>query len=189
MRSLWQSRKADREERRRRIMKVLTQAPDLVSNPQPPAQPQVDAQGIEYRDYHDSPASRKRHHTERYRQASPGAIVERWTNAKSGFVGYLTGRGYTSGEIERILNDGTSMHTVRGMWRRWGLPLTETGGRRSFVVPVSLGRSARSKLAKSAKKVGITPDEFLRRIIVSVVDDDLYKAVVDDRFDEPQPKS
>lgn len=168
----------------------MTPPPVVEEIVEPQPEPKVDAQGIGYREYHDSPAgSRKRHHTERFRDLSNAKrLVERWTNAKAGFVGFLTGRGYTSTEIERIINDGTSKDTVRGLWRRWGLPLTETGGRRCFVVPVPLKQVTRQQLTRRARQAGVTPDEFLRRIIISVVEDDLYKAVVDDRFD-PEPES
>ncbi|ESZ21399.1 hypothetical protein X737_04505 [Mesorhizobium sp. L48C026A00] len=42
-------------------------------------------------------------------------------------------------------------------------------------------------MTKQAKKVGITPEQFLRRIIVCVLDDDLYETV-DDRFDASNKK-
>ncbi|MBZ9678242.1 hypothetical protein [Mesorhizobium sp. ES1-1] len=158
----------------------------------PPIEPsmqQLAGGPIEYRHYHDAPAAKplgkgKRVHTDRYQV--PRAILS-WSNAKCALVGYLTGRGYTSREIERILNDGTSKDTVRGQWRRWGLPLPEQNGQRVAVMPVALASGPRNKLSQRAKKVGIAPDEFLRRIIVCVLDDDLYQAVVDDRFD-PKPK-
>jgi len=145
---------------------------------------------IEYRHYHDAPAAKplgkgKRVHTDRYK--APWPILS-WSNAKCAYVGYLTGRGYSSREIERILRDGTSKDTVRGQWRRWGLPLPEMNGQRVSVLPVALPFGPRTKLSQSAKQVGIAPDEFLRRIIVCVLDDDLYRAVVDDRFD-PKPSS
>lgn len=150
---------------------------------------QLDGSAIQYRNYHDAPAAKplgkgKRVHTDRYK--TPWSII-RWSNAKCALVGYLTGRGYTSREIEKILNDGTSKDTVRGQWRRWGLPLPEQNGQRVAVMPVALASGPRNKLSQRAKKVGIAPDEFLRRIIVCVLDDDLYQAVVDDRFD-PKPK-
>ncbi|MER9125424.1 hypothetical protein NKH81_20415 [Mesorhizobium sp. M0959] len=140
---------------------------------------------IKYRHYHDAPAAKplgkgKRFHTDRYK--APWPLLS-WSNAKCAYIGYLTGRGYTSGEIERILRDGTSKDTIRGQWRRWGLPLPEVKGQRCSIMPVALGFGPRTKLTKRAKQVGIAPDEFLRRIILSVLDDDLYQAVVDDRFD------
>ena len=146
--------------------------------------------GIVYRNYHDAPATKplgkgKRVHTDRY--DTPRSVLA-WSNAKCALVGYLTGRGYTSTEIEQILHDGTSSATVRGQWRRWGLPLPEVNGHRCSIIPVPLTVGPRTKLAKQAKKLGITPDEFLRRIIVCVVDDDLYRAVVDDRFDVSKQK-
>jgi hypothetical protein len=150
----------------------------------------ADAASVTTRNYHDSPAAKplgpgKRKHWQRYKL--PTSFATAWTNAKAGYVGFLTGRGYTSPEIEKILADGTSRETVRGMWRRWGLPLPETGGRRCAVLPVALSVDARRRLGIRAKKVGITPEEWIRRILISAVDDDLYDAVTDGRFDKKSP--
>lgn len=145
---------------------------------------------ITYRNYFDSPAGKelaagKHHHTDRFEIAHPHK--ETWSNAKCGYVGYLTGRGYMSKEIERILNDGTIAASIRGQWRRWGLPIAEMGGRRCSVMPIGISMQLRAKLSKRARAAGLSPDEWLRRVILCAVDDDLYRAIVDDRFD-PKPK-
>ncbi|MHA6687717.1 hypothetical protein [Mesorhizobium sp. A556] len=159
----------------------------------PPIAPEIDDVApdntIRYREYHDSPTKKplapgKRHHTERFRISQ--TRIDRWTSAKAAYIGYLTGRGYTSVDIAKIMNDGTSKETVRGQWRRWGLPRAEIDGTRCTIVPVPLFTGTRKRLSKCAAKVGCAPDEFLRRIIVSVVEDDLYVAVTDGRFD-PKP--
>ncbi|MER8563706.1 hypothetical protein [Mesorhizobium sp. M0578] len=58
---------------------------------------------------------------------------------------------------------------------------------RFSILPVPLPVGPRTKLTKQAKKVGITREQFLRRIIVCVPDDDLYQTV-DDRFDASNKK-
>jgi hypothetical protein len=163
-------------------------AGDLASDP---ADMQTDAPPVSERHYHDSPATKrlgegKKFHWQRYKGAPR---VESWTNAKAGYVGFLTGRGYMSPEIEKILADGTSRETVRGLWRRWGLPIPQTGGRRCAIVPVAMTTETRRKLSIRAKKVGVTPDEWIRRILISAIDDDLYAAVTDGRFDKKLPPS
>jgi hypothetical protein len=123
----------------------------------------------------------KRAKTDRFR--IPGLAVERRTNAWAALVGFLTGRGYMSNEIEKILADGTSRETVRRMWKLWGLPLSETGGRRKISVPIELSVRERQILADRARRRGIAPAEYLRRIATCALTDDLYDAVTDGKFD------
>ncbi|WP_198032773.1 hypothetical protein [Mesorhizobium sp. L48C026A00] len=94
----------------------------------------------------------------------------------------------TSGEIERILRDGNSNpHDPRSV-AAMGAAAASGGEWQSFsILPVPLPVGPRTKLTKQAKKVGITPEQFLRRIIVCVLDDDLYETV-DDRFDASNKK-
>lgn len=129
-----------------------------------------------------NPKRVKRHSSERYRATQ--LIVERWTNAKSALVAYLTGKGHTSVQIAEMLNDGTRPETIRRMWKLWELPLDSTGGRHRATVPVPLFAHERVALAILAKKVGVSPEEFLRRISICVISDDLYGAVTDGRFDD-----
>lgn len=145
---------------------------------------------IVYREYFDSPNTRplnkqKRHYTDRF--VIHRLLVKGWSNAKCAHVAYLTGRGYLSHEIEKILNDGTIAATIRGQWRRWGLPIPEKGGKRCYILPVVLTLGTRTKLSARARKVGISPDEWIRRVLLSAIDDDLYVAVTDGRFD-PKPE-
>lgn len=124
---------------------------------------------------------RKTHHTERYR--GKHLLVERWTNAKSAHVAYLTGKGVPATEIAKMLNDGVHPATIRAMWRRWRLPMAPTGGRHIATVPVSLVAHERHLLTQRAKKLKIAPEEYLRRIAICAVSDDLYAAVTDGRFE------
>lgn len=128
------------------------------------------------------PLPPKRAPTDRYR--IPGLAVERRTNAWAAMVGFLTGRGYMSTEIERILRDGTSSDTVRRMWKLWALPMHETGGRRKVSVPVELNVRERMLLASHARRLGISPHEFLRRIATCALTDNLYDAITDGKFDQ-----
>lgn len=145
----------------------------------------LDPQGVPVTDYFDSPAHKfspdgpKAHHTDRFTGLP---LVERWTNAKAGYIGYLTGRGYTSVKIAKIMADGVNSATVRGMWRRWGLP--RPTHRSDRILPIEMTGTRLSLLSQRAKAVGLTPNEFARRVLVCVVTDDLYHAVVDDKFDK-----
>lgn len=129
---------------------------------------------------------RKKHHTERMRGEK--LLVERWTNAKSAYVAYLTGKGVASTEIAKTLNDGVNPATIRAMWRRWRLPMTPTGGRHVATVPVPLMAHERTLLTQRAKKLKIAPEEYLRRISVCALSDDLYAAVTDGRFDDKRTR-
>jgi len=137
------------------------------------------------RHYHDSGALKthpaKKHFTEKFRASM---TVERWTNAKSAFVAYLTGKGRTAPQIAAELADGTIPETIRGMWRRWGLPMETARGRTYCAVGIWLSKSERSVLGNRALARGISPEEYLRRIAVCAVADDLYDAVTDGRFDQ-----
>lgn len=181
--SIDEKRAARRERRRRPREQEVAHANEFAT---PPAD---DPLAVSFGSYFDSPNGKakpdrgKRHWTERWRA---NMRVERWTNAKAAFISYLTGRGYTAPEIERILGDGTSAATIRGQWRRWGLPIPEQQGKRCTIVPVALPLSIRTKLSVRAREAGIRPNEFLHRVITCIVTDDLYRAVVDDRFD-PKP--
>lgn len=125
--------------------------------------------------------SSKRHHTERHRQK--GMLVERWTNAKAAYVAYLTGKGVPSSEIAKTLNDGVRPETIRAMWRRWRLPMPPAGARHAATVSVNLYADERGLLARRARTLGIAPEEYLRRVAICAVTDDLYAAVTDGRFD------
>ncbi len=125
---------------------------------------------------------RKKHHADRFRGSK--LFVERWSNAKAAHVAYLTGKGASSTEIANILNDGVHSATIRAMWRRWRLPMTPTGGRHVATVPVPLMARERTLLTQRAKKLSIAPEEYLRRISVCALSDDLYAAVTDGRYND-----
>lgn len=125
------------------------------------------------------PSAVKRHFTERYR----GAFVSRWTVAKGAYIGFLTGLGMSSREIERRMGDGTSSATVRLMWRKWGLPRDEIGGPRHRRFFIDLTFTERAKLLRQAERRGLTAEEYIRRMIVCAIGDDMYDAIVDREFE------
>ena len=118
--------------------------------------------------------------TDRIRR--PNQTIERRTNAWAANVGYLTGRGFQSPEIASVLHDGTSSDTVRRMWKLWGLARLGKAAR-AVHVPVRLSAHERRVLAQRASRKGISAEEWLRRLAVCAIADDLYNAVTDGRFD------
>lgn len=119
----------------------------------------------------------KVHSYDRYR--GTGVFVERWTNAKAAMIGYLHGKRLNAREIADHLNDGTSDATIRAaLRRRYDLPANPS----SAAVIVDLNPVRKKTIEDRAKKLHCTPDEYARRIVVSVIDDDLYEAVIDGRF-------
>lgn len=107
--------------------------------------------------------------------------MTQFSNEKAARIGYLTGRGLDSIKIALDLNDDTTPATVRRMWKHWGL--VEGTGRAVVEVPVPLEAAHRRKLERQANILGIEPSEFIRRIAICAVEDDLYQAVTDGRFD------
>jgi hypothetical protein len=126
---------------------------------------------VTFADYHDAPSG------ERKEIGRP--LPPNWSNEKAALVGYMAGRGDTSREIAAALADGTSRETVRGMWRRWGLPIPIKGGRRCFILPTAMDIQTRAILTIRAEAAGVSPTEFIERVLKCVVRDDLYNAVVD----------
>lgn len=122
---------------------------------------------------------RKRHHSERFR--GPNLLIERWTNAKAGHVGFNLGMAKSTVEVSKILADGTSPETIRSIAKKWRLPLHKIRkGKRGVLVQISPihGR----KLDEQAAKLGISSEEFARRILECSVSDNLYGAITDGRF-------
>lgn len=106
---------------------------------------------------------------------------KRWSNAKAAHVGFWTGKGRSSREIAEILADGTSGHTIRRQWYLWRLPSHGRAQKLVFVnVPMSY--QDRQAINRRAKRMGITPEEFIRRVSLCAALDDLYQAVTDGRF-------
>ena len=120
------------------------------------------------------PPPKKRHHTERYR--FPGGRTERWTNAKSAWIGFHLGQQLSSRHIEELIRDGTSAATIRRMVKLWELPIKSM--RRGIVV--SIPRQSRIRLEKLASKRGITPERYLDRICYFAIRDDMFDAIVDE---------
>ncbi|WP_378952158.1 hypothetical protein [Mesorhizobium sp. ANAO-SY3R2] len=123
----------------------------------------------------------KRHPSERLRASM--LYVERWTNAKAALIGFRTGQGHTAVAIAEMLADGTSSDSIRCMWRKWRLPIDRTGGRQRGQVPVILTAHQRKLLAKHARRLGLNPEEYLRRVASVAIEDNLYAAVTDGKFD------
>lgn len=118
----------------------------------------------------------KKHHTDRIR--APGTVIERWTNAKAGYVGFLTGQGKSSIDIEAILRDGTSAATIRRMQKLWRIPMHEV--KRGYIVPLSYHK--RRLAEQQAAALRISTEEFLKRICECTIGDGLYQAVTDGRY-------
>ena len=106
---------------------------------------------------------------------------KRWSQSKAAHVGFWTGKGRSSREIAEILADGPTGHTIRRQWYNWRLP---SHGRAQklvfFNVPMSY--HDRRVINRRAKKIGIPPEEFIRRVSLCAAMDDLYQAVTDGRF-------
>ncbi|PWE55445.1 hypothetical protein DEM27_15425 [Metarhizobium album] len=119
-------------------------------------------------------ANVKRHHTERFKGYR---LVERWTNGKAAHIGFWLGNHKTSGEVSKLLADGTSQETIRAMIRRWRLPMQES--KSGYVVKLDTYR--KKLLIREASKRGITPEALLKRVADCVIGDRLYDAVLDDK--------
>lgn len=92
-------------------------------------------------------------------------------------MGYLLGLGMTARSIATRIDCSPSM--VKEMRRQWELPAS--GAKRG--VRVDLDQAHRKLLEQRAKAKGIEPGEFLRRISICAVQDDMYEAIVDGSFD------
>lgn len=106
------------------------------------------------------------------------AIPKSWTNEKVAALAYLAGRGHTGREIARVLDE--SVNTVKRVRLAAGLPDISGPDWIGFRIPLDNGR--RAELNRQASGLGITPAEFIRRILICVLEDRLYENVVDGRF-------
>lgn len=102
--------------------------------------------------------------------------MERWTNAKSAWIGFKLGQQMSSVAIEKEIADGTSAATIRRMIYLWKLPVQ--GMRRGIVV--QLTKASKAKLEKLAARRGMTPEQYLDRLCHHAIRDDLYSAIVDE---------
>ena len=113
--------------------------------------------------------------------------VETWPNAKVGLVGFLIGRGVTRGEIAKLLGVGEGSLFAR--WRQWAVlpghsrPRQDRPGHPSKNVLVTIPKYQRRKLVKLAKREGLTPEEWVRRVAGAALADDLYGVITDGKFD------
>lgn len=112
----------------------------------------------------------KRHPTERYRGGHQW--VERWTTAKAGYVGFLTGRGYSADAIAERLNDGTKPGTVRERWADWGIE-----GERGVMIVIPVSIQERANLTSRAQQHGIPIEKYAKLLLLAC-------SMPRDRFDE-----
>jgi hypothetical protein len=101
-------------------------------------------------------------------------------NSKAALVGFLVGQGHTAPAIARALDDGTTDNMVKHWKRKWKLSALMPG--RTVEFGFDLSAAQKADLNEQAGALGISPSEFVRRILVCVLDDDLYPAVIDGRF-------
>lgn len=93
------------------------------------------------------------------------AFIERWTNAKAAFIGWLLGRGYSSVAIAEVLDDGTDDATVREMARKWALRVPKMRSDEVYlVVPVTVRQ--RANIQARAQQEGLGPEEWARQLLV-----------------------
>lgn len=100
------------------------------------------------------------------RQRGGAAFVERWTNARAGVIGFLTGRGYSSCSIAERIDDRPE--TVRRMWTLWDLSAYGHDGRAPQVV-VPLSQRDRAHLAGAAATAGLTIEAYCEQILVNSI--------------------
>lgn len=101
-----------------------------------------------------------------------------WPNEKAALAGYLAGKGHSASEIAKLLGDGTREATTRRMLSSWGLPSLY-----GDPIAIELKRPLRRKLGQQAAVQGLMPSEYLRHICVCAIEDDMYNAIVDGRFE------
>jgi hypothetical protein len=94
-------------------------------------------------------------------------------------VGYQLGRGRMATDIALELGDGTSGRLIRRM-RDWA-GLKEFGNLPGSTSVVTRLNSHQARLLrKRARAQGMTTEEWLQRVGVKAIEDDLYEAIVDD---------
>lgn len=105
-------------------------------------------------------------------------MIERYTNAKAALIGFLHGLGQDSQQIAKQLDDGTMPETIRALIRaKYDLPRSPL----TATIWAAIDHTRRHKIKARAEVLGITPEEFARRVLMCVIDDDLYTAVIDGR--------
>lgn len=99
------------------------------------------------------------------RHRGGNAYIEKWTNARAAFIGFLLGRGYSSPVIAETLADGTSDATVRDMAKKWGLPSWGRSSDCFMVIPMK--QRDRATIAARAQQEGLSQEEWCRRMVVA----------------------
>lgn len=102
------------------------------------------------------------------RQRGGVAFVERWTNARAGVIGFLTGRGNSSPAIAELLDDGTDAATIRRMWVLWNF---EAFGHEASapIISVPLSKRDRAHLASAAVRAGLTIEAYCEQVLVGSI--------------------
>lgn len=119
----------------------------------------------------------KRHHTERF--THPKMLQERWTREQAALAGFLHGQHHNSVDIARAIGPDIVPATVRALIaRRWKLPKVGLG------TVIELPPHSRKKLERLAAARGITPEAYLRRIVMAAIKDDLFAAIVPEQAEE-----
>lgn len=103
-----------------------------------------------------------------------------WKNCDAARFGFLVGIGRTAADIA-VEFKGLTEQGVHSLKQYWGL--RNGDARRAAPVPVDLSGQHRRMLTEQAYEIGLAPEEFLRRICVCAIEDKLYAAVTDERFD------
>jgi hypothetical protein len=110
-------------------------------------------------------------------------FVEQWTNAKAALIGFLTGRGYSSGAIAEILDDGTMPETVRLMHKKWELHSAGFSGDQVSIT-VCLTTQQRSRIEARAAQEGLSLEEWCKRFLVAGARElATFKTIVGDQFE------
>jgi len=99
-----------------------------------------------------------------------------WARRKVAIIAFYVGRGYSSGQIAKIIADGTKASTIRWQWRRWGLPIKPG----VTYIPVPITVPLRTRLWALAAQRRVSPEEWLRRVVEVAVDEDMFEAIVDE---------
>lgn len=111
------------------------------------------------------------------KKRKPGthSIADTWENRKVARVVSLAAAGRSSIAIAEELRDGTSAAAIRSMLHKWSV---ETTGEPFCKVPLST--RTRAWLLWRAERRGLTPEQYLAKVVDKVIRDDLFKAIVED---------
>lgn len=96
-------------------------------------------------------------------------FVARWSQKKVARVAYLYAAGFTSSEIARQLNDGTSAASIRHQLRNWNV-MPARGTRQH---PVTIGIPSRRIRAarRIARARGLELADMLTQVVKVVLDE------------------